>query len=72
MAGTWDEERLIADGFRRVYSVDARYDELTRLLAPHRQPADDALRLVGEVRFDDGARYRADGVDYWFRRHPSR
>ncbi|WP_326587134.1 hypothetical protein [Streptomyces sp. NBC_01294] len=150
MAGTWDEERLIADGFRRVYAeldwhdgpragladidgrphyfrshdydqadeadeyvvwpaseaavvlereqwaifarwnqrreagaagpeshpghggVDARYDELTRLLAPHRQPADDALRLVGEVRFDDGARYRADGVDYWFRWHPSR
>lgn len=32
--------------------VDARYDELTRLLAPHRQPAEGARRLVGELGFD--------------------
>ncbi|MFF3675522.1 hypothetical protein ACFYYS_16185 [Streptomyces sp. NPDC002120] len=52
--------------------LDARYDEPARLLAPHRQPADDVRRLVGEVRFDAGARYRVDGLDYWFRWRPGR
>lgn len=55
--------------------VDARYDELELLLAPHRQAPEapeGARRLVGEMRFDAGDRYRADGVDHWFRWRPSR
>lgn len=52
--------------------VDARYDELGVLLAPHRQKPDGARRLVGEARFDDGERYRPDGGDVWFRWSPSR
>lgn len=150
MAGTWDEERLIADGFERVYvelewydgpragladvdgkshyfqgydydhadeadeycvwpandvaverereqwaifvrwneryeagtaglethpghgGIDARYDELDLLLAPFRQVPDDARWLAGELRFDAGARYRAEGPGYWFRWRPSR
>ncbi|WP_285752350.1 hypothetical protein [Lentzea sp. NBRC 105346] len=50
----------------------ARYDELDLLLKQYRQVPDDARRLVGEVRFDAGARHRAEGVDYWFRWRPSR
>ncbi|MES4890036.1 hypothetical protein [Streptomyces sp. NPDC096012] len=52
--------------------LDARYDELALLLAQHRQAPDDARRRVGEVRFDAGARYRVEGLDYWFRWRPSR
>ncbi|WP_327159381.1 hypothetical protein OG988_18975 [Streptomyces zaomyceticus] len=52
--------------------IDARYDELALLLAPYRQARDDARRLVGEVRFDAGARYRVEGLDYWFRWRPTR
>ncbi|MFF5336076.1 hypothetical protein [Streptomyces sp. NPDC013181] len=52
--------------------VDARYDELELLLAPHRLAPDDARRLVGELRFVAGARYRVEGLDYWFRWRPSR
>ncbi|MFJ9372782.1 hypothetical protein [Streptomyces sp. NPDC101455] len=52
--------------------IDARYDELELLLAPHRQAPDGARRLVGEARFDDGDdRYRFDGVDHWFRWRPA-
>ncbi|GGY77552.1 hypothetical protein [Streptomyces omiyaensis] len=51
--------------------VDARYDELSLLLARYRQAPDDARRLVGEVRFGAGARYRAEGPDYWFRWRPA-
>ncbi|WAU82731.1 hypothetical protein O1Q96_25330 [Streptomyces sp. Qhu-G9] len=51
--------------------VDARYDELDVLLAPHRQVPDDARRYVGEVRLDDGVRYRPDGGDVWLRWRPS-
>ncbi|MGW0831956.1 hypothetical protein [Streptomyces prunicolor] len=59
-------EQYPADG-----GVDARYDELQSLLAPHRQAPEGARRLVGEVRFDDGDdRYRLDGVDHWFRWRP--
>ena len=47
--------------------VDARYDELEVLLAPHRQMPDAAQRLVAEMRWDDGDRYRIDGGDLWFR-----
>lgn len=52
--------------------IDARCDELTSLFTPCRQAPDGARRLVGEVRFDDGDRYRVDGVDYWFRWRPTR
>lgn len=52
--------------------IDARYDELALFLAPYRQAPDGARRLVGEVRFDAGDRYRPDGVDHWFRWRPSR
>ncbi|MBK3574789.1 hypothetical protein JHN63_13385 [Streptomyces sp. MBT65] len=52
--------------------IDARYDELDLLLAPHRQAPEGARRLLGEMRFDDGDdRYRLDGVDHWFRWHPA-
>jgi len=47
--------------------VNARYDELTALLTPHRQAPADAKLLVAEWRSDGGDRYRADGVDYWVR-----
>ncbi|MFH9968967.1 hypothetical protein ACH4PR_48175 [Streptomyces mirabilis] len=52
--------------------IDARYDGLALLLAQYRQAPDDARRLVGEVRFDAGARYRVEGLNYWFRWRPSR
>lgn len=52
--------------------IDARYDELALLLMPYRQVPDHARRLLGEVRFDAGARYRAEGLDYWFLWRPSR
>ncbi|WP_405762927.1 hypothetical protein OG234_31110 [Streptomyces sp. NBC_01420] len=52
--------------------IDARYDQLTLLLAPYRRAPDDARLLAGELRFDAGARYRVEGLDYWFRWRPSR
>ncbi|MFD9883489.1 hypothetical protein ACFWZT_18765 [Streptomyces alboflavus] len=52
--------------------VSARYDELELLLAPHRQPREGVRRLMGEVRLDDGDRYRFDGSDLWMRWCPSR
>ncbi|MGQ4389927.1 hypothetical protein [Streptomyces sp. SAS_270] len=45
--------------------VDARFDELTSLLTPYRQAPEGARRLMGEVRLDDGERYRPDGADVW-------
>jgi hypothetical protein len=45
--------------------INTRYDELTALLAQHRQPPADTRRLLAEWRFDDGDRYRLDGLDYW-------
>jgi hypothetical protein len=50
--------------------VDDRYDELDALLAPHRRAPAGARTVVGEMRFDAGERYRADGVGYWFRWRP--
>lgn len=47
--------------------VHGRYDELQRLLAPHRRMPDDAPRLACDMRFDAGARYRVEGPGYWFR-----
>ncbi|MGW1136086.1 hypothetical protein [Streptomyces zhihengii] len=47
--------------------VDARYDELTAVLTPHRQAPADAQLLVADWRYAGGNRYRADGVDYWVR-----
>ncbi|MFF0052737.1 hypothetical protein [Streptomyces sp. NPDC005498] len=52
--------------------IDPRYDELTALLAPHRKAPADARCLVAEWRFDGGARYRLDGLDYWVRWTPGR
>ncbi|MFD8597976.1 hypothetical protein ACFV1L_23510 [Kitasatospora sp. NPDC059646] len=52
--------------------VDVRYDALGRLLVPHRRCPAGARQLIGELRFDDGERYRADGTDYWFRWRPVR
>ncbi|MZD16846.1 hypothetical protein [Streptomyces bottropensis] len=52
--------------------VNPRYDELDLLLAPHREAPDDARRFIGELRFDARARYRAEGVAYWFRWAPGR
>lgn len=52
--------------------VDARYDELTAQLAPHREPPACARRLVAELRSADGPRYRVDGVGYWIRWSPGR
>ncbi|MGW6548771.1 hypothetical protein ACWGBV_00785 [Streptomyces sp. NPDC055051] len=51
--------------------IDARYDELASQLAPCRQAPDGARRLRGEIRFDGGARYRVEGLDYWFRWRPA-
>lgn len=47
--------------------IDARYDELTTLLAQYRQAPEDARQMIGEVRFDAGTRYRVNGVGYWMR-----
>jgi len=45
--------------------VDARYDELTALLGPHRLVAVGARRLAAEWRWLTGpTRYHVDGVDY--------
>ena len=49
--------------------INARYDDLTSLVAPHRQVPSDAKLFVAEWRFDTGERYRPDGVDYWVRWH---
>lgn len=50
--------------------VDARYDELERLLAPHREVPDGALRFEAETRFGAGRRYRLDGLPSWMRWRP--
>ncbi|ANB07122.1 hypothetical protein SAM40697_3164 [Streptomyces ambofaciens] len=72
----WNERRAAGEFGPESHpdhgGIDARYDELELLLAPHRQEPDDARRLVGEVRFVAGPRYRAEGPDYWFRWRPSR
>ena len=47
--------------------VDARYDELTSLLTPHREAPADAQQLVAEWRFAPHARYRVDGTASWVR-----
>ncbi|MFD5818343.1 hypothetical protein [Streptomyces sp. NPDC127038] len=52
--------------------INALYDELALLLASYRQAPDDARLLVGEMRFDAGARYRVEGLDYWFRWLPTK
>jgi hypothetical protein len=66
------QERPVPESHPGQGGIDARYDELDVLLAPHRQPPDDARRLVGEMRFDAGGRYRVEGMGYWFRWRPSR
>jgi hypothetical protein len=50
--------------------VDARYDQLTALLAPHRQVPNGARRLAAQWRWSaSGSRYRVEGVDYQVRWH---
>lgn len=49
--------------------VDARYDELAAILAPHRVRPDIARTLVAEVGFTDEDRYSLGGTDYLFRWH---
>ncbi|MEE1768778.1 hypothetical protein PUR34_11550 [Streptomyces sp. JV185] len=72
----WNERREAGEAGPESHpdhgGVDARYDELELLLAPHRLPPDDVRQLVGELRFVAGARYRVEGLDYWFRWRPSR
>ena len=64
----------VSDAGREMHpangGVDARFDELRVLLAPHREAPDGARRLVGEVRFDEGDRFRPDGGDLWLRWRP--
>jgi hypothetical protein len=51
--------------------VDARYDELDQLLAPHRLAPRGARKLLAEWEFDDtDDRYRLDGIDQWVRWRP--
>jgi hypothetical protein len=48
--------------------VDARYDELEKLLTPHRVAPAVTRRLLAEWEFDDtDERYRLDGIDQWVR-----
>lgn len=61
-----------ADGHPGHGGVDARYDELTSLLEPHRQAPADARRYTAEVRFGTGDRYQAEGTDTWVRWTPNR
>ncbi|MEV4559257.1 hypothetical protein AB0K51_20025 [Kitasatospora sp. NPDC049285] len=72
---TWHEHREAGTVGPETHpgrgGIDDRYDELARLLAPHRQAPDGAKRLLAEVRFDAGARYRVEGLDYWLRWRPS-
>ncbi|WP_327138803.1 hypothetical protein [Nocardia sp. NBC_01327] len=51
--------------------VDARYDELTELLAPYRRIPDEPRKLLAERRYDNGDSYRIEGTDMWFRWTPS-
>ncbi|MFF8835687.1 hypothetical protein [Streptomyces sp. NPDC015130] len=68
MAEIWNEQQLVASDRHPGHGgVDPRYDELTALLAPHRKAPAHAKLLVAEWRYGGGARYRADGVDYWVR-----
>ncbi|MFH9826427.1 hypothetical protein [Streptomyces bobili] len=66
----WNERRVAgevrAESHPDTGGIDARYDELEQLRAPHRQ-APSARRLVGELRFVAHARYRVEGLDYWYR-----
>ncbi|MEV8406042.1 hypothetical protein AB0R12_09555 [Streptomyces niveus] len=72
----WNERReageVGAESHPDHGGVDARYDELELLLAPQREAPDSARRLVGELRFVAGARYRVEGLNYWFRWRSSR
>lgn len=72
----WNERREAGEAGLESHpghgGVDARHDELELLLAPHRLAPDDARRLVGELRFVADARYRVEGLDYWFRWRPTK
>ncbi|WP_067714101.1 hypothetical protein [Nocardia yamanashiensis] len=70
----WDQRfiagEVTSDSHPGQGGIDARYDELTAALAPHRQVPANSRKLVAEMRFDKGDRYRVDGTDMWFRWHP--
>ena len=72
----WNERREASEVGSESHpgrgGIDPRYDELELLLTPHRQAPDDARRVVGELRFEAGARYRVEGLGYWFRWRPSK
>ncbi|MFJ5613701.1 hypothetical protein ACIQCJ_30515 [Streptomyces sp. NPDC093221] len=51
--------------------VDARYDELTALLLPHRDTPAEPRVLTAQWRSTPGPRYRPDGVDYRVRWRPA-
>ncbi|QIS11934.1 hypothetical protein [Nocardia arthritidis] len=86
-AAAWEREQwaILVDWSRRYEAgkavmdshpghggTDARYDELTLLLAPHRHAPDNARKLMGEKRFDNSDdRYRIEGIGVWFRWHPT-
>ncbi|MGW1819352.1 hypothetical protein ACWCQM_38100 [Streptomyces sp. NPDC002125] len=67
----WDERREAGrvgpESHPDHGGIDARDDELELLLARHRRVPDEVRRLVGELRFVAGARYRVEGLDYWSR-----
>ncbi|GAA4224340.1 hypothetical protein GCM10022254_03550 [Actinomadura meridiana] len=52
--------------------VDARYDELTSLLAPHREVPDDARQFLAEWRSGPAAPDPRDGFATWVRWKASR
>lgn len=52
--------------------ISTRYDELTRLLEPHRTTPEDARRMKAEWRWPGSPmRYRPDGPDYRGRWRPT-
>lgn len=52
--------------------VDARYDELTRLLEPHRTMSEGARRVAAEWRWSVAPmRYHVGGLDYRLRWRPA-
>ncbi|MEV6103003.1 hypothetical protein [Nocardia sp. NPDC051981] len=70
----WDQRYIAGEAGVDTHpgrgGIDARYDELQELLAPHRRVPANARKLLAETRFDKGDRYRVDGTDMWFRWHP--
>ncbi|MFD8733446.1 hypothetical protein ACFV06_00820 [Streptomyces sp. NPDC059618] len=66
----WNDCQEAGAAYLSQGGINARYDELDVLLAPHRQEPDDARRLVGELRYT-GAGHQVEGTGHWFRWRPS-